>query len=92
MKKIVILFAVALVGLTVLAQEARNEQRSRRGPNPEAMAQMMTKAMAQQYSLTPEQVQAVSALNLRYVGKIPMNAAAFMRPQGGQRPGPGGNG
>ncbi len=88
MKKIVVILAVALVGLTASAQETRKEQQGRRGNNPEAMVQMQTNAMAEKYGLSQDQMNAVAELNTRYAGKIPMAHFSGRRPDGqkGNRP------
>ena len=73
MKKITLILAVVLVGLSATAQEAKNERRGQRRPQPEQMAQMATRQMAERYSLTADQVKAVADLNRQYAGKVPMH-------------------
>ena len=84
MKKIVIILAVALAGLTVCAQEGRRGGKGPGKPDPEMMAQMQTKAMAERYALTPEQQAYVLELNRQYAGRIPM--PSFARPERRERP------
>lgn len=73
MKKITLILAVVLVGLSATAQEAKNERRGQQRPQPEQMAQMATRQMAERYSLTADQVKAVADLNRQYAGKVPMH-------------------
>ena len=73
MKKTALILAVVLVGLSATAQEAKNERRGQRRPQPEQMAQIATRQMAERYSLTADQVKAVADLNRQYAGKVPMH-------------------